>query len=166
MDIIMKSVIKTLENVEVVLTNLTNEHYSNASIGPYHTSVGAHIRHILDYYMCILSKNEAGMVDLTARRRQVAVEENCVIALDYYETIKELLVSSRLPLNDRVVVIDDLGLGKIELDYTYAALLSQANSHTVHHFAIINYILTQLNVQITDANFGYNPSTPKYKKAE
>ncbi|MDO6759116.1 hypothetical protein Q4566_02795 [Tamlana sp. 2_MG-2023] len=166
MNIIMKSVIKTLENVEVVLTNLTNENYSNASVGPYYTSVGSHIRHILDYYMCILSKNEAGMVDLTARRRQVAVEENCPIALDYYETIKELLVSSRLPLNEPVVVIDDLGLGKIELDYTYAALLSQANSHTVHHFAIINYILTQLNIQITDANFGYNPSTPKYIKAE
>ncbi|MBU2951665.1 hypothetical protein KO493_13240 [Tamlana agarivorans] len=166
MDVITKSVLKTLENVEVVLKNLTNENYSNASVGPYYSSVGSHIRHILDYYMCILYKNDAGVVDLTARRRQVAVEENGVIALDYYETIKETLVSSRLPLNNRVVVVDDLGLGPMELDYTYAALLSQANSHTVHHFAIINYILASLNIDISESNFGYNPSTPKYKKAE
>ncbi len=54
-----------------------------------------------------------------------------------------------------------LGLGKIEMTYTYDALFSQANSHTIHHYAIINYILDGLKIAFDDADFGYNSTTPK-----
>ena len=64
-------------------------------------------------------------------------------------------------MNKEILVIDDLGLGTLGLPYTYAALLSQANSHTIHHYAIISYIVDRLGVTINDSNFGYNPTTPK-----
>ena len=47
------------------------------------------------------------------------------------------------------------------MNYTFSALLAQANSHTIHHYAIINYILNSLNIEMTDEDFGYNPTTPK-----
>ena len=56
-------------------------------------------------------------------------------------------------------VIDDLGLGKIQMTYTYGAILSQANSHTIHHYAIINYILNGMKMPIKDYEFGYNPTS-------
>lgn len=59
------------------------------------------------------------------------------------------------------MVIDDLGMGKIEISYTFGALLAQAKSHTIHHYAIINYILDRLGVTVSDSEFGYNPTTPK-----
>ena len=49
----------------------------------------------------------------------------------------------------------------MEINYTYEALLSQATSHTIHHYAIIGYILEFLNIKVEDCDFGYNPSTPK-----
>ena len=58
-------------------------------------------------------------------------------------------------------VIDDLGMGKVKIKYNYASLLAQSNSHTIHHYAIINYILNQLKISIDDSNFGFNPTTPK-----
>ena len=60
-----------------------------------------------------------------------------------------------------LIVSDDLGLGKIEMTYTLAAAFSQANSHTIHHYAIINYILDGLHINIGDPELGYNPTTPK-----
>ena len=64
-------------------------------------------------------------------------------------------------INERISVIDDLGSGKMEIEYTLASLLAQANSHTIHHYAIISYILDRLNIAIEDETFGYNPSTPQ-----
>ena len=61
----------------------------------------------------------------------------------------------------KVVVIDDLGLGKIEVQYTLGAVFSQANSHAIHHYAIMNYILDNLGISVNDSDFGYNPTTPK-----
>ena len=52
-------------------------------------------------------------------------------------------------------------MGKVEITYTLGAILAQANSHAIHHYAIINYILDSLGITIDDETFGYNPTTPK-----
>jgi hypothetical protein len=59
------------------------------------------------------------------------------------------------------LVTDDLGLGKVDVEYTYPSLLAQANSHAIHHYAIINYILNRLEITIMDESFDYIPTTPK-----
>ncbi|MGB5384422.1 MAG: hypothetical protein WBN19_11245, partial [Lutimonas sp.] len=60
-----------------------------------------------------------------------------------------------------VGVHDDLGLGKLEATYTLAAILIQAHSHAIHHFASIGYIIHQLGISLPDDDFGYNPTTPR-----
>ncbi len=64
-------------------------------------------------------------------------------------------------MDNEIIVIDDLGMGKVEIKYTFASLLAQANSHTIHHYAIINYILNGLNIELKMNNLDYNPTTPK-----
>ena len=161
MNIVLQSSLFTLNKSRILLTNLSNEKLSDVSIPPYFSSVGSHVRHILDFYDCIFHvvDNE---VDLTARKRNLEVENCCDTAICYLDTIVGKLEN----LNDKdvkqqIVVIDDLGLGKTKIDYTFSALLAQANSHTIHHYAIISYILDRLGVAIEDATFGYNPTTPK-----
>ncbi|QRM87699.1 hypothetical protein FG167_00110 [Lacinutrix sp. WUR7] len=161
MNIVLQSSLFTLNKSRILLFNLSDEKLSDVSIPPYFSSVGSHIRHILDFYDCIFNvvDNE---VDLTARKRNLDVENCCNTAICYLDTI----INKLEDLNDKdvkqqIVVIDDLGLGKTKIDYTFAALLAQANSHTIHHYAIISYILDRLGVTIEDATFGYNPTTPK-----
>ncbi|WP_055443572.1 DinB family protein [Lacinutrix himadriensis] len=161
MNIVLQSSLFTLNKSRILLSNLSDEKLSDVSIPPYFSSVGSHIRHILDFYDCIFNvvDNE---VDLTARKRNLDVENCCNTAICYLDTI----INKLEDLNDKdvkqqIVVIDDLGLGKTKIDYTFAALLAQANSHTIHHYAIISYILDRLGVTIEDATFGYNPTTPK-----
>ena len=45
--------------------------------------------------------------------------------------------------------------------YKMSEILVQANSHTIHHYAIINYILYGLGIFVEDSDFGYNATTPK-----
>ena len=161
MDIIIKSTLKTLQKSNYLLEKLSDEALCNASVSPYYSSIGTHIRHILDFYDCIFNISSENIVDLTARSRNRNVESQCCNALSYLSLIEEKLQSSTFEMNKVVTVIDDLGLGKIEMQYTMASLFSQANSHTIHHYAIINYILEGLNITFKDSDFGYNPTTPK-----
>ncbi|WP_290698242.1 hypothetical protein [Lacinutrix sp.] len=158
---IIESTLLTLSKSKNILTQLSNEELSNASVSPYYSSIGSHIRHLYDFYYCSLELNENGKIDLTSRKRDLIVEACCDSAIEYYNSIVSKLNSLENLSKDKVVVIDDLGDGKIEIDYTYSALLSQANSHTIHHYAMIGFILDRLNITIEDPDFGYNPSTPK-----
>lgn len=160
MNTLIQANLQTLQKVSFLLENLSDQILSNDSISPYHSSVGSHIRHVLDFYDCILKPDQ--VFDLTNRCRNLEVETNCDSALVYLKTLKERLINlDDLKLKREVIVLDDLGVGKEKITYTYSALLAQANSHAIHHYAIINYILDGLKISITDTNFGYNPTTPK-----
>ncbi|WP_142783181.1 hypothetical protein [Changchengzhania lutea] len=161
MNIIIESTLKTLRKSQLLLDALSDETLCNTSVSPYYSSIGTHIRHILDFYDCILNERENGSIDLTVRSRNKDVETKCCYAQSYLKVIIEKLEHFSNDIDDVVIVVDDLGLGKIEMKYTYAAALSQANSHAIHHYAIINYILDRLGVKITDEDFGFNPTTPK-----
>ncbi|WP_370480264.1 DinB family protein [Tamlana flava] len=160
MKIIIQSTLKTLQKSQVILNSLSNAQLCDASVPPYHSSIGTHIRHILDFYDCIFKVNSEGKIDLTARSRNKDVESDCTCAQDYLKSIMRQLSAVHFNLKDGIWVIDDLGMGKTEIPYTYGSLLAQANSHTIHHYAIINYIFDSLGIQLNDSEFGYNPTTP------
>ena len=161
MNVIIQSTLKTLQKSQVLLDNLSNAQLCDASVSPYYSSIGTHIRHILDFYDCIFNVNTEDKVDLTARSRNKDVESDCGCAQDYLNLIIGRLSTTTIDINEAVIVVDDLGLGKTEIPYTYGSLLAQANSHTIHHYAIINYIFDRLGIVVNDTEFGYNPTTPK-----
>jgi len=160
MGFIIDATIKTLQKSGNLLSMLSDHQLSDNSVPPYRSSIGSHIRHILDFYDCIL--NYDGIcVDLTKRKRDQSVENLVDSAQKYLESTIKRIKLLPVELNREITVMDDLGMGKIEIKYTLASLLSQANSHTIHHYAIINYILNGLNIEYNDENFGLNPTTPK-----
>ena len=162
MQLIIEATIKTLKKSSVLLSKLSDDQLSDNSIPPYFSCIGSHIRHILDFYDCLIEGSPNGLVDLTDRKRDVEMHKNCSYAIANVDRILfKLQNMSSEPLNSEIQVIDDLGLGKIKIDYTLGALFAQANSHAIHHYAIINYILDRLDIAIDDETFGYNPTTPR-----
>lgn len=145
-----------------LLNSITNEQYSDISVAPYYSSIGGHMRHILDVFDCIFDGLETKKVDLTARKRNKLAENETRYGIAYFEqVISQLEKIKETQLNDIVQVTDDLGLGNITANYTLASALIQAHSHAIHHFASIGYIIAQLKIELPDADFGYNPTTPK-----
>lgn len=157
---IIEANIVTLNKSLQILKELNNNELCNCSVSPYYSSIGSHLRHIHDFYDCILEGYATKLVDLTARKRNTSIEDNCEIATSSFNSIISKLKEMDL-LNHRLNVIDDLGLGKLEMEYSLAALLAQANSHTIHHYAIISYIMDSLKITSNIEDLGYNPTTPK-----
>jgi len=145
-----------------LLNVISDDQYSNTSIEPYHSSIGGHMRHILDMFDCVFCGIEQGTIDLTARKRNQLAEEKTAFGLAYFEDILNRLEGLSLDsLGQEIEVTDDLGLGNVTAKYTLVGILIQAHSHAIHHFASIGYIIAQLGIELPDADFGFNPSTPK-----
>ena len=135
--------------------------YRNNDLPPYFSSVGKHLRHILDVYACIITGMKAGTIDLTRRGREAEVERDQEAAYQYHQHIivnLEQLGGYRLTTS--IPLIDDMGGGNTLITTNFAAVLMQAYSHSTHHYATINYLLYSQGVNIQLAAFGYNPTTP------
>jgi uncharacterized damage-inducible protein DinB len=156
------AITKNLQRGINLLNSINDCQYSDVSIAPYYSSIGGHMRHILDVFDCIFEGLESGKVDLTARKRNELAESKTAFGIAYFEkTIDFLNTIKDINFNQMVKVTDDLGLGKITANYTLSSALIQAHSHAIHHFASIGYVINQLGIELPDSDFGYNPTTPK-----
>jgi len=159
---IINAITHNLNRGVKLLNAITDYQYNDKSIEPYHSSIGGHMRHILDVFDCIFDGLESGKVDLAARKRNELAEQKTAFGLAYFNsTIEKLNTLKSLDMDQMVKVSDDLGLGVVTANYTLSAALIQAHSHAIHHFASIGYIISQLDIEMPDADFGYNPTTPK-----
>lgn len=155
------TLLTTLTKINIVLESLSDTEYADKSVAPFYSSVGGHVRHILDFYDAIISGTPAGKINLVDRKRDEMVEQFTTVALDHVSRIRKELSELSTEYDLVLPVVDNLGDGNIEVPYTLGGILSHANSHAIHHYAIISYILDSLGLSVKDTSFGYNPSTPK-----
>jgi len=147
-----------------LLNYISDSEYSNASIAPYYSSIGGHMRHILDVFDCLFEGLASSDINLINRKRNEASEKYTEEGIVYFEkTIESLNKLKAEDFNRIVKVTDDLGLGVVTANYTLAAILIQAHSHAIHHFASVGYVITQLGINLPDDDFGFNPTTPRNK---
>lgn len=158
----ISAITHNLERGIKLLNAISDKEYSDNSVAPYYSSIGIHMRHILDVFDCIFDGLETKKVNLAARKRNELAEIKVNIGLIYFEDIVKKLENLESENLDVVVEVqDDLGLGVVTANYTLASALIQAHSHAIHHFASIGYVISQLGISLPDADFGYNPTTPR-----
>ncbi|HMU83583.1 MAG TPA: DinB family protein [Leptospiraceae bacterium] len=152
-----------LDQGRELLAKLTQEDYSARS--PLGASVGSHMRHILDFYRCFLRDEPAGSIDYDLRERNSESERLLDLARRELELVRERLRGLRWTENEPVQV-------KVEASHPVEFVTSTREreiqfliSHTVHHFALISYILAERGFAVP-ADFGIAPSTLEFLRAE
>ncbi|PQJ72324.1 DinB family protein [Polaribacter butkevichii] len=145
-----------------LLKNISDEQYSNKTVAPYNSSIGCHMRHVLDVFSCLLKGLDAKSVDFSIRERNECAEQETRVGIEYFESvIHQLKKIKQEDFNTIIKVSDNMGLGKETANYSLAAALMQAQSHAIHHYASIGYLIYQLGIELPNSDFGYNPTTPK-----
>ncbi len=164
-ELIISSINHNLNNAIALLDALDSETYCDTSVGPYYSSIGSHIRHTLDFFDCIINGLDTNDIDLTARKRDEILSTDIEAAKDHIYMLQETLVSYVDVNTDYLIhVTDNMGQGKVTVNYTLESILAHANSHAIHHYATIGYVLDQLGVGLKIPGFGYNPTTPVNKR--
>lgn len=153
---------KNLHRGVKLLNSITDAQYSDKTIPPYYSSIGANMRHILDVFTCVFKGLENSCVDFSDRERNKLSEEKTQAGIEYFNCVISNLHTIEPSDFDKIIsVTDDLGTGRVTTNYTLGAALIQAHSHAIHHFASIGFIIQQLGIELPDADFGFNPTTPK-----
>jgi len=160
----IEAIEKNLERGIQLLKCISDDEYSNTTIAPYYSSIGGHMRHILDVFDCVFEGLDSKDINLINRKRNELAENYTKNGIEYFEKIvADLQTVKTQDFNKIVKVTDDLGLGVITANYTLSAILIQAHSHAIHHYASVGYIISQLGIKLPDEDFGFNPTTPRVK---
>jgi len=155
-----------LEQAQRLLDSISDSLYADSPAGFAPHRVGGHLRHVLEFYECLLEGVESGHVDYDARRRDEAIATSRHAAKARIQTIVERLRGCPALRGDMLIWIraEDAPreqLGDPFLTSSPARELQVLSSHTIHHFALIAMTLRAHGVAVSP-DFGMAPSTLRY----
>ncbi len=131
------------------------------------SSIGAHMRHILDHFTAIENGMETNLVDYDKRRRDSVYETNIDEAIRKTKEVKLWLKSLAAAQIERDIniktEINFLERESIIVKSSVSRELAFVLSHTVHHFSMIDIALKMQGVSMEE-NFGLAPATISYLK--
>lgn len=127
---------------------------------PDNGSIGAHIRHDLNFIESVLNGAVAGIVDHAKRERDPRIETDAMYAAARIDAVIERLERFDLDPRTALFVVSEIDSAMLHRS-TVSRELEFVLSHTIHHHAIIKQKLKDAASRV-DASFGVAPSTLEY----
>lgn len=163
----MKNVAKeNLKQLKDLLQNIQTNDYTSTTEILSGSSVGQHIRHILEFYLLLVSGSFSGTISYDKRERDKRIEQSPEFAA---ETIDRLLKGiETLNMQQLVKFEGDFTTDGSHDNFTASSVgreLAYCIEHSIHHQAIIKAGLIDLGLSsITCENFGVAYSTIRYRE--
>jgi uncharacterized damage-inducible protein DinB len=152
-----------LGELAALLERLTDADYVATPQGGVSGAIGAHVRHCLDHVNAVLDPNADGVVRYDRRRRQAAIEEHRLTAIEALRRAVGRLNGLTRQAPDAPVrleaQVDRQGLC-VQVTSSLARELVFVMQHTIHHQAVVAVLLAARG-QAVPPTFGYAPSTPR-----
>ena len=133
------------------------------------SSLGAHYRHVLDHFLCLVEGIRTGQVNYDQRRRNPQVEGSVTCArLVTEELVDQLGELSPEILQRECFVTYSVGYDETEAEAVKSNLAREVMfcvGHAIHHYAILRLLCAGLGVKLPYA-FGIAPSTLKHLRTQ
>jgi len=158
---------KPIQNVFVQLTeslkNLTDAEYSQPSKLLFNASIGQHVRHIIELFLCLENGYATGLVNYEKRKRDYKIETDKDFAI---QLLKEIYQNLERPNIEMVMEAEDYedSSGIVAIPSNYYREIAYNLEHTIHHMALIRVGINEVSSIILPNEFGVAYSTIKYRK--
>jgi hypothetical protein len=129
-------------------------------------SIGAHTRHVLEFYECLLNGAADGVIDYDARARDKAIEYDLAYALQYTDRLSRQLSATNPRTIAQLCLKMSFGPDQSCLiPTTFAREEAYLIEHSIHHFALIRIGLQTAFPEVeVEPDFGIAYSTIQYRK--
>jgi hypothetical protein len=158
-----------LQQGRALLVTLSGDDYARRQSGPNGASPGAHYRHVLDHFLCLIEGIQNGEVNYDRRGRNPELENSVAAALFATEDLIEEFRALPYEVWQReCTVVYSIGYGDGEaqaVPSTLARELIFTVGHAIHHFAILRLLCASLAIPLP-YEFGVAPSTLKHLEAQ
>ncbi|MFT4720077.1 MAG: hypothetical protein ACI9SB_001246 [Candidatus Azotimanducaceae bacterium] len=167
----LQATVTCLTSLLTLLRSLNSATYREPLPLCFDSTIGAHTRHILDHYHCLLNGIDGQTINYDNRDRNVLLE-TCPEAATtrLAATCKQLLALTDLFDKDPpTTVLNAISVDEA-IDETVTPVHSTLrrelrflHSHTVHHLAIIRIMSGMLGLHV-ESHTGLSPATLQYRQ--
>ena len=159
---------QAIKNVFAQLTDsleqLTDEQYSQPSKILFKASIGQHVRHVIELFICLDQGYESGTVNYEKRKRDHRIETDRLLAIQLLQ-----MIANNLDKADKELLLeasyDEQSDNTATVTTNYYREIIYNLEHTVHHMALIRVGVKEVSEVDLPESFGVASSTVKYRKA-
>jgi hypothetical protein len=158
---------QNLKELRSLLESISIDQYQYKSLILAGASIGQHIRHILEFYLCLMNSAEDNdIINYDKRERNLRIELDPVEAI---ATIDEIYSRLSVPSKEEVLYLQgnysNHEIDLITIPTTFNRELAYCLEHTIHHQALIKIGLMELNLtHLIDQHFGVAPATVRFNQ--
>ena len=151
------------------IKGLPSSNYQKTAAPDNPQTIGAHVRHIIEFYQCFLSGLDTDSINYDRRKRDPKCEKSISSAVDVLLNIKEEMVrlkeNTSSEINLTLNAYTDTNGSVIKVKTSVIRELLFLQSHATHHMAMINLLLQQSGHK-SSGDFGVATSTLIYRKQQ
>jgi len=167
------SLISAVEDIlhqgRALLHTIRPDAYTCKQEGAQGSSIGAHYRHVLDHFSCLLEGIRSGEINYDQRRRSPELEGSPEAAMRATnELIKQFRVLPPGSLQEECTVVYSVGYGDAEVQSVRSNVAREVMfcvGHAIHHFAVLKLLCAAIAVSVP-YEFGIAPSTLKHLESQ
>lgn len=156
-----------LGQLSEVITKIQEEDFRKPSVALSQSTIGQHLRHTLEFFICLESGYELGIVNYDKRIHNKAMENDKHIAL---HTIRQIEDFVRTHQQDKALKLE-VGYRPdsdecVSIETNFLRELTYNIEHAVHHMAIMKIGIREVAPYISiPVDFGVAVSTLRYKES-
>jgi len=157
---------QSVRNVFVQLSeslhHLSDEQYVQQSKTLFKATIGQHVRHIIELFVCLEAGYESGLVNYEKRKRDILIEKN----KDFAQVLLQKIYNGLERPNKKLLLesnYDEHNIETITVATNYYREIIYNLEHTVHHMALIRVGINEVSNMKLPANFGVASSTVKHR---
>jgi uncharacterized damage-inducible protein DinB len=157
------SYIDVVDQAISLLDDISLSDYQQILTPHFSSSIGAHIRHIVDHFLAVKNADAKTGINYNKRNRHSDVEQFPQAATAACAELSNWLqeICSNQLLNNKVLVTTEIDIGhnrSTTCESTLERELVFAASHAIHHYALIR-IIRKMQGKELPKFFGYAPAT-------
>ena len=146
------------------LKQITDAEYTQPSKILFNATIGQHVRHVIELFLCLEKGYDEGTVNYEKRKRDYNIETDKAFAIDLLKNIYHRL---ERPNIDIVLEAEDYTdtTEVVAVPSNYYRELAYNLEHTIHHMALIRVGINEVSSVALPDEFGVAYSTIKYRQA-
>jgi hypothetical protein len=145
------------------LNQLSDAEYSQPSNILFSATIGQHVRHIIELFLCLENGYETGTVNYEKRKRDYRIETDKNFAASL---LKDIYRRLNRPNKDIVLEAEDYGdtAETVAIPSNYYREIAYNLEHTIHHMALIRVGINEVSSITLPNEFGVAYSTIKFRQ--
>ncbi|MDP5105010.1 MAG: DinB family protein [Polaribacter sp.] len=157
---------ENLNEIKNVVSKLSDAQYTFQSTNLFGSTIGQHVRHILEVYQSVLNGFETKVINYDDRARNLVLETDTNSAIEVIDEICLKLTGNQIDM--QMVLEGNFCLAegkKIKIDTSLLRELAYCLEHSIHHQALIKVGLLEVKcLNFIDDTFGLAPATIRHRK--